>query len=46
MLEGRTVIDIGANIADSSIYFAFEDAAHVIALEPYPTNYRIAKKNI
>ncbi len=45
-VKGMTVIDIGANIADSSIYFAFEDAAHVIALEPYPTNYHIAKKNI
>ena len=45
-VKGRTVIDIGANIADSSIYFALEDAEHVIALEPYPKNYQIAKKNI
>jgi FkbM family methyltransferase len=45
-VKGKTVIDIGANIADSSIYFAFEGAAHVIALEPYFKNYEIAKKNI
>jgi FkbM family methyltransferase len=45
-VKGKPVIDIGANIADSSIYFAAEGASHVIALEPYPKNYQIAKKNI
>ena len=32
---GKTVIDIGANIADSSIYFAIRGAKKVIALEPF-----------
>jgi FkbM family methyltransferase len=43
---GKTVIDIGANIADSSIYFAARGAKKVIALEPIPENYEMAKRNI
>jgi len=43
---GRTVVDIGANIADSSIYFAICGADKVIAVEPFPKNYEWAKKNI
>lgn len=43
---GKTVIDVGANIADSAIYFAARGATKVIALEPYPKNYELAKKNI
>lgn len=42
----RTVIDIGANIADSSIYFAIRGADKVIAVEPFPKNYEWAQKNI
>lgn len=42
----KTVIDVGANIADSGIYFAVMGARRVIALEPFPQNYAIAKKNI
>jgi FkbM family methyltransferase len=45
-LEDKTVIDIGANIADSSIYFAHNGAKKVIALEPFAHNYVIAKRNI
>ena len=45
-VKGRTVIDIGANIADSSIYFSLLGANEVIALEPLPNTYEIAKKNI
>jgi FkbM family methyltransferase len=45
-VEGKTVIDIGANIADSAIYFCLKGAARVIGLEPFPHNYEIAKKNI
>lgn len=40
------MIDIGANIGDSAIYFALNRSQKVIALEPIPTNYEIAKKNI
>jgi transcription elongation factor Elf1 len=35
-VKNRVVIDIGANIADSSIYFATTGAKKVIALEPFP----------
>jgi len=40
------VIDVGANIGDTSIYFAMKGAKKVIALEPYPYSYRLAKENI
>ena len=42
----KTVIDVGANIGDSSIYFALKGAKKVIAIEPLPQNFRLAKKNI
>jgi len=45
-VEGKFVVDIGASIADSSIYFALKGAKKVIALEPYPLNYESAKLNI
>jgi FkbM family methyltransferase len=45
-VEGQVVIDIGANIGDSSIYFILRGAERVIALEPFPKNYELAKKNI
>jgi predicted RNA methylase len=43
-VEGKIVIDIGVNIADSSIYFALKGADKVIAIEPFPRNYETAKK--
>jgi FkbM family methyltransferase len=45
-VKGKTVLDIGANIADSSIYFALSGANKVIGLEPFPMNYQLAQKNI
>lgn len=45
-VEGKEVIDIGANIGDSAIYFALKGAKHVYAFEPYPYSYNIANKNI
>jgi len=45
-VKDRVVIDIGANIADSSIYFAMSGAKKVIALEPFPKNFVVAQKNI
>ena len=42
----KIVIDIGANIGDSSIYFALKGAKKVIAIEPLPKNFQLAKKNI
>jgi FkbM family methyltransferase len=45
-VHGKTVIDIGANICDSSIYFILRQAKNVIAIEPFPKNCEIARKNI
>ena len=46
-VKEKVVVDVGANIADSSIYFACEGALpYVIALEPHPKNYETAKRNI
>ena len=45
-VSGRIVVDIGANIGDSAIYFAIRGAKKVIAIEPFPANFEIAKRNI
>lgn len=45
-VKDRTVIDIGANIADTAIYFITRKAQRVIGFEPFPRNYEFAKKNI
>jgi len=45
-VENQTVVDIGANVGDSPIYFALNNAKKVIALEPYPYSYNIALKSI
>lgn len=42
----ETIVDIGANIGDSSIYFALKGIKEVIALEPYPYSFKIAVDNI
>jgi FkbM family methyltransferase len=45
-VQNKTVIDVGANIGDSAIYFALSGAVKIICLEPFPKNYELAKKNI
>ena len=45
-VEGKDVVDIGANIGDTAIYFALKGAKRVYSFEPYPYSYNIAKKNI
>jgi FkbM family methyltransferase len=45
-VTGRDVLDIGANIGDSAIYFCCRGAKRVISLEPYPYFYGIAAANI
>ena len=45
-VKDKVVIDIGANIGDTAIYFALKGARHVYAFEPYPYSYNLAKKNI
>lgn len=44
--KDETVVDIGANIGDSSIYFAVMGAKKVIAIEPFPASYSLLKSNI
>ncbi|MDE1871047.1 MAG: FkbM family methyltransferase [Candidatus Micrarchaeota archaeon] len=46
-LKDITVIDIGAFIGDTAIYFAsFDNVRRVYAYEPYPSAYGQAKRNI
>ena len=45
-VKEKEVIDIGANVGDSAIYFALKGAKHVYAFEPYPYSYAIAMQNI
>lgn len=45
-VKGKQVIDIGANIADSAIYFVQAGAVRVVGLEPNKLNYDLAKLNI
>jgi FkbM family methyltransferase len=45
-VANKIVLDVGANIADSSIYFIIQGARNVFALEPFPKNYQIASENI
>ena len=45
-VRGRDVIDIGANIGDSCVYFAVSGARRVIAFEPHDRSYRAAQNNV
>jgi FkbM family methyltransferase len=45
-VKGKIVIDIGANVGDSTIYFAINGAQKVIALEPFPIMFTWAQKNV
>jgi len=44
--KGRQVVDIGANIGDTAIYFALNGASRVIALEPQSYAFEMARRNI
>ena len=46
VVKGKVVIDIGANIGDSPVYFVLKGAERVIAIEPFPYTYRLLKNNI
>ncbi|MEM1637580.1 MAG: FkbM family methyltransferase [Pyrobaculum sp.] len=43
-VRGRVVVDVGAGVGDTALLFALRGAERVIALEPYPSLYRIAKE--
>jgi len=45
-VKDRVVIDIGAYIGDSAIYFALKGARKVIAIEPHPGAYAEMLDNI
>jgi len=45
-VKDKVVIDIGANIGDSSIYFVTNGASKVIAIEPEYKLFQLAHKNI
>ena len=45
-VDNETVIDVGANIGDSAIYFALNGAKKVVALEPYPYSFNLANRNV
>lgn len=45
-VEGKVVVDIGASIGDTPIYFALRGAKKVIAFEPFPKTFELAKKNV
>ena len=45
-VKDKLVLDIGANIGDTAIYFAIHGAKKVISLEPFPNLFRIAKENV
>lgn len=44
--NGKTVVDVGANIGDSAIYFAVRGARHVYAFEPFEYVLNTARNNI
>lgn len=45
-VKEKVVLDIGANIGDSSIYFVAEGASNVIAVEPVNETFEILSRNI
>jgi len=45
-VEGRVVVDVGAFVGDSAIYFALKGARKVIAIEPHPGAFAEMLDNI
>jgi len=45
-LRGRDVIDVGANVGDTALYFVLKGARKVIAVEPLPNVARCAEENL
>jgi FkbM family methyltransferase len=46
MVEGRTVVDVGANIGETALYFLLHKADRVIALEPNHNAFELAGPNL
>jgi FkbM family methyltransferase len=45
-IKGKIVVDVGANIADSGIYFASHGARRIVGIEPLIENYELAEQNV
>jgi FkbM family methyltransferase len=45
-VTGRTVVDVGAFVGDSAIYFVLRGAKKVIAIEPHPGAYQEMLENV
>jgi hypothetical protein len=45
-VRGKVVIDIGASIGDSAIYFVKRGAKKVVAIEPNQETCKLARKNV
>jgi FkbM family methyltransferase len=45
-VEGRVVVDVGAFVGDSAVYFALKGARRVIAIEPHPGAFSEMLDNI
>jgi len=45
-VKGRIVVDIGAYMGDTAIYFLLRGARHVYAVEPNPAALKIATENV
>lgn len=45
-VKGRTVVDVGASVGDSAIYFAVRGARVVFGYEPFPLTFQTGVNNI
>lgn len=45
-VKGKDVLDVGAYVADTAIYFVLQGARHVYAMEPYKHFYDMGKRNV
>jgi len=45
-LRGRDVIDVGASVGDTALYFVLNRARKVIAVEPLPSVAKCAEENV
>lgn len=45
-VSGMTVVDVGAYVGETAVYFAARGARRVIAIEPHPEAYREMLENI
>ncbi len=45
-VKGKDVLDIGANIGDSTVFFCVKGARRVIAVEPFENSFNFCEKNV